>query len=155
MKKMFAVLLLVCMVFTLCACDNGAAANTNETQATPATTQPTEPQNTQTTAPNTTTPAETEPVATEPVQTGPTYIIKLVDEGGNPVVGAFVQLCGDVCIPKMTDENGVATYEDQELRSDYKASVTVYPEGYEAASEQTDYYFEDSFEVTIVVKAVA
>lgn len=154
MKKIFALLLLACMVFTLCACDDKAAAGNTDTQA------PTEPATEpKTTEPDVTVPATapvaTEPVATEPIQAGPTYVIKVVDEGGNPVEGMFVQLCGEMCIPKMTDANGEAIYADQELRDDYKASVTVYKEGYEAASDQVDYYFEGGFEVTIVVKAVA
>lgn len=150
MKKIFALLLLVCMVFTLCACDDKAAAGNTDTQA------PTEPATEpKATEPAATEPAVTEPAVTEPIQLGPTYVIKVVDEGGNPVEGIFVQLCGEMCIPKMTDANGEAIYENQEMRDDYKASVTVYKEGYEAASDQVDYYFDGGFEVTIVVKAVA
>jgi len=142
MKKLFAALLLVCMVFTLCACGS------NET--------PTEPQKTEphTTAPVTTEPQPTDPEPTEPQ--GATYTIQVVDEGGNPVAGAMVQLCAEICMPKITDAEGKAVYENQEERSDYKASVTSYPAGYEALSEQTDFYFEEgAYEITITVKAVA
>ena len=143
MKKLFAALLLVCMVFSLCACGE------NET--------PTEPQGTQpqATQPQTTAPEQpTEPEETQPQ--GVTYTVKVVDEGGNPVAGVMVQLCAETCMPKLTDAEGKAVYENQEERSDYKASVTSYPEGYEALGEQTDFYYgEGSYEVTITVKAVA
>lgn len=143
MKKIFAALLLISMIFCLCACGG------NET--------PTEPQGTETqgtTEPQVTDPQPTETDPTEPQ--GATYTIKVVDEGGNPVVGAMVQLCAEVCMPKMTDAEGMAVYENQVERDDYKASVTSYPAGYEALTEQVDFYFEaGSYEVTITVKAVA
>ena len=143
MKKLFAALLLVCMVFTLCACGG------NETPTEP---QVTDPQGT--TEPQVTDPQPTETKPTEPE--GATYTITVVDEGGNPVAGAMVQLCAEICMPKITDAEGKAVYENQEERSDYKASVTSYPAGYEALSEQTDFYFEEgSYEATITVKAVA
>lgn len=143
MKKLFAALLLVSMVFCLCAC--GGSNNTTTTEP-----QETEPQQTE---PQVTQPQETEPDPTEPE--GVTYTIKVVDEGGNPVAGAMVQLCAEVCMPKLTDANGAAVYENQEERSDYKAAVTSYPAGYEALGEQVDFYFDGAYEVTITVKAVA
>lgn len=151
MKKLFAILLLVCMVFTLCACGNEPA----EENKADATTVPQASEENKPTTPDATEPQVTEPQVTEPEKTGVTYTIKVVDEGNNPVPGVFVQLCADKCIPKATDENGAAIYENQEERSDYKASVTVFPAGYEAAGEQTDFYFENTYEVTIVIKAVA
>ena len=148
MKKLFAILLLVCMVFTLCACDAGKPEETKASASGQETTAPVE------TDPPVTTPQVTEPEETEPQ--GVTYTIKVVDEGGNPVPGMMVQLCAESCMPRLTDADGNAIYENQVERSDYKASVTVYAEGYEAASEQVDYYFgEGNYEVTITVKAVA
>lgn len=152
MKKLFAILLLVCMVFTLCACgageievtenENDQAATSGQQSTKPVETDPTEA------------PTDPEPTETEPQ--GVTYTIKVVDEGGNPVPGMMVQLCAESCMPRVTDADGNAIYENQVERSDYKASVTVYAEGYEAASEQVDYYFgEGNYEVTITVKAVA
>lgn len=132
MKKLIAALLLVTMVICLCAC--GQTQNINET----------EPQNV------------TEPAPTETEAQGVTYTIKVVDEGGNPVAGAMVQLCSDLCLPKITDASGLAVYENQEELSNYKASVTSYPAGYEQLGEETDFYFgEGNYEVTITVKAVA
>lgn len=142
MKKLFAALLLVSMIFSLCACGGSQT--------------PTEPQETlpqQTTAPQPTQPVTTDPAPSEPE--GVTYTIKVVDEGGNPVAGAMVQLCAETCMPRITGADGTAVYENQEERSDYKGSVTSYPAGYEALGEQVDFYFEDAYEVTITVKAVA
>lgn len=132
MKKLIAVLLLGAMVFCLCAC--GETQNNNETN----------------------TPNVTEPQETEQQATGVTYTIKLVDEGGNPVAGAMVQLCSDLCLPKLTDAEGLAVFENQEEKDNYKASVTSYPAGYEQLGEETEFYFgTGNYEVTITVKAVA
>ena len=133
MKKIIAALLLVCMAVCLCACGETA-----------------EPE---VTNPQITLPQETEPEKTEPQ--GITYTVKVVDEGGNPVVGAMVQLCADSCLPKITDAQGVAVYENMEECSDYKASVTMYPEGYEQLGDVADHYLEGKTEITITVKAVA
>ena len=131
MKKLIAALLLVTMVFCLCACGEDNNSDNNVTD-----------------------PVVTDPVDTEPQ--GVTYTVKVVDEGGNPVAGAMVQLCSDLCLPKLTDANGVAVYENQEEKDNYKASVTTYPAGYEQLGEETEFYFaEGVYEVTITVKAVA
>lgn len=130
MKKLIAALLLVSMVFCLCAC--GDSQDNNE--SVPA----------------------TDPAPSETEAQGVTYTIKVVDEGGNPVAGAMVQLCSDLCLPKLTDANGLAVYENQEEKDNYKASVTNYPAGYEQLGEETEIYFgEGVYEVTITVKAVA
>ncbi len=132
MKKLIAVLLLGAMVFCLCAC--GETQNNNETNA----------------------PEVTDPQPTDPQPTGVTYTIKVVDEGGNPVAGAMVQLCSDLCLPKLTDAEGLAVFENQEEKDNYKASVTSYPAGYEQLGEETEFYFgTGNYEVTITVKAVA
>lgn len=136
MKKLFAALLLVCMAVSLCAC--GASEATEPQDTIPAVTQP-----------------QVTEAPTEAEATGVTYTIKVVDEGGNPVAGAMVQLCAEMCLPKITDSNGVAVYENMEERSDYKASVTVYPAGYEQLGDVVDHYLDGATEVTITVKAVA
>lgn len=146
MKKFIAAMLLICMVLSLCACGGNTATEPQETQPQQTQNQETEPQVTD--------PLPTEDEVTEPQ--GATYTVKVVDEGGNPVAGVMVQLCAEICMPKFTDADGAAVYTGQEERSDYKASVTSYPAGYEALDEQTDFYFEEgSYEVTITIKAVA
>ena len=81
------------------------------------------------------------------------YTVKVVDEGGNPVVGAGVQLCKDTCLPAITDEDGIAEFrvvEDPE----YKVSFMSVPEGFSGAEEA--YYFADgTYELVITLKAVA
>ncbi|MBO5867455.1 MAG: hypothetical protein J6Q54_00935 [Oscillospiraceae bacterium] len=136
MRNIWMLMLALVMVFTLCACNSG------ETGATQAPTQaPTEA---------TTEPAET----TEPTlpEGKAVYTVKVVDEGGNPVVGAMVQLCLEACIPSITDAEGVATYTVDE--ANYKVSFVAMPEGY--TSDVTEFYFDaGSYELTITLKAVA
>lgn len=82
------------------------------------------------------------------------YKVTVVDEGGNPIASAMVQLCKDSCVPAVTDANGVASFTLAE--DDYKAQMLTMPEGYEYAGEEDTFYFEDgSHELTIVLKAVA
>ena len=83
--------------------------------------------------------------------------VKIVDEAGNPVVGAMVQICqGETCMPgPMTGSDGTVTFNVEE--ADYKVSfLGGVPAGYEYTTEETEFYFEDgSYEMTIVLKAVA
>lgn len=129
-KKALALVLALAMVLCLCACAGNADDKGNDTTAG-------------------TTAGTTE--ATEKVDDGKvTYTVKVVDEGGNPVAGAMVQLCLEACIPGKTNEEGVATYSLAE--ADYKVSFISMPAGYTA--EQTEYYFAaGSYELTITLKA--
>lgn len=128
-KGLLAILLAFIMLLTLAACGE------------------TEPA-----ADATTTAATTE--MTAPVDDGKeTYTVKVVDEGGNPVAQAMVQICKDSCLPGMTNAEGVATFTVLE-DTGYKVSFVSMPAGYE--SEETEFYFEDgSYEMTITLKAVA
>lgn len=140
MKRWIAMLLAVCLMLGLCAC--GSADNNDSVQDTTA-------------APVETTaaaPEETEE-ETQAQPAGTVYTVTVVDEGGNPVAGAMVQICLETCMPGVTNENGVAEFATEE--ADYKASMMSMPEGYEYATEQTEFYFEGGYEVTIVLKAVA
>lgn len=132
-KNLVALLLVLCMALSLCACGGKEAA---------------EPTEAATEAPV----IVTEPVVeeTEPVDTGlVNYTITVVDEEGNPVANTMVQICLDVCIPAMTNESGVAQFNVAE--ADYKVSFPMIPEGYVA---EENYYFENgSTEMTITLKA--
>ena len=132
MKKIFALLLALCMVFALCACGGNSDANNETTGATKA------PGN-ETTAPT--------------VDDGKvTYTVKVVDEQGKGVVGAMVQLCLETCLPAMTNMQGVATYRVNE--ADYKVSFVQMPAGY--TTEEAEFHFaEGSYELTITLKAEA
>ena len=85
---------------------------------------------------------------------GTNYTIRVVDQNGNPVKGAMVQMCesAEVCLtPILTDANGEAVYTQPE--KEYKAAITNLPEGYESTT--TGYtYFED-YVATIVVNKTA
>lgn len=133
------ILLMLCMALSLCACGSEVPA---------ATEAPTE---TEIAVETTEAPAETEAALAEGMVN---YKVTVVDEGGNPVVGAMVQLCKDSCVPNVTDDTGTATFTLAE--DDYKASMLAMPAGYEYAGEEDAFYFEDgSYELTIVLKAVA
>ena len=135
MKRLVCLILAAAML--LCGCvairhkDDGAAtAPASEPTAEP-TTEPT------------TKPAE------------PDYKVTVLDEGGNPVVGAWVQLCVEdgTCTPASTNDQGVAGFNLDTYN--YKVSFMVLPEGYAYTSEQDTWYFEDGkTEMTIVLKAV-
>lgn len=139
-KKFSLLALVLCLVLSLCACGGSEAPATE--------------------APVIEAPATEAPVVEEP-ETEPTlaegmavYTITVVDEGGNPIAGAMVQMCKDSCIPGMTDGSGVATFTMTE--DDYKVSFLTMPAGFELVDETSEFYFESgSTEMTITLKAVA
>lgn len=132
MKNILAILLVLCMALSLCAC--GEPAN-NGAETT----------------------VDTTPSTSEQVETTDdgkaVYTVTVVDEGGNPVANAMVQICKDVCLPAMTNAQGVAVFSVVEEEG-YKVSFMTMPEGYIADAEE--FYFDaGSCEMTIVLKAVA
>ncbi|MBQ8358537.1 MAG: hypothetical protein IJX37_01295 [Oscillospiraceae bacterium] len=131
MKRFVIFALTLCLLFGLCACGDTVADNKETTGETAESTQET----------------------TEATDDGKvTYTVTVVDEGGNPVANAGVQLCKDTCLPGMTNADGVAEFNV--LEDDYKVSFMAMPEGYAADAEE--FYFEDgSYELTITLKAVA
>lgn len=138
MKIMGIIAVLLCMMLSLCACGSSEPA-------------PTQAPETEAPVVETEAPVETEATLAEGMAV---YTVKVVDEGGNPVASAMVQICKDSCVPGMTDAEGVATFTVAE--DDYKASMLTMPAGYEYAEEVEEYYFEDgAYEVTIILKAVA
>lgn len=149
MKKLIALLLALVMVLCLAACGNSQAE------------QPEEPENNQSQQDQENPAQDQQPDNSdepeEPVNNNPVYTVKIVDEGGNPIAGVMVQICqGETCLPgPLSDENGIVTFQVAE--ADYKVSfLGGVPAGYEYTTEQTEFYFEDgSYEVTIVLKAVA
>lgn len=138
-KSLAAAMLVLCMVLSLCAC--GGAENTAQT---------TEPA-----APQQTTPV-TEVI--EQVQTEPpaddgmvTYTVTVVDEEGNAIPGAMVQICMDTCYPGVTNESGTAQFSVPE--ADYKVSFLSLPAGYTYSSDEQDFHFEaGSTDITITLK---
>lgn len=127
-KRFFTIIMAFCLLLCLCACGAPAADPADTTLQTAA-------------------------APTEPTDDGKvTYTVKVVDEGGNPVAGAAVQLCKDSCLPGMTNAEGVASFRIAE--DTYKVSFMTMPAGFEADAEE--FYFDDgAFEMTITLKAVA
>lgn len=130
MKRFLMIALILCLVLSLCAC-GGAGENTETTANTTEATQAT----------------------TEPVDDGKvTYTVKVVDDNGDPIANAMVQLCKEACLPGLTNAEGVAEFHVME--DDYKVSFVNVPEGYEAEAEE--FYFDaGSYEMTIALKAAA
>lgn len=134
-KRLLAVVMVLCLVIGLCACAGGGEEST--------------------TTEENTTEASTIVAAqetTEAEEGG--YTVTVVDEGGNPVAGAMVQLCLETCYPGATDESGIAKFPVEE--ANYKVSFLVLPEGYTYSTDEQEFYFEEgSRELTITLKAVA
>lgn len=129
MKKILVLLTALCLMLSLCACtDNGQTS--------------TEPQ--QTTVAETT-------VATEAQDTA-AFEVKVVDADGNAVSGVMIQICKDTCIPKVTDENGVAVF-DIEVTDEHKLSVLSCPEGYTYTGEAEVYLEDGATEYTVELDA--
>ncbi len=134
-KRIFAVILMLCMVFGLCAC--GGNGEDNTTEAVPDTTEA-----------ETTTEAEEQSTVDDGKVA---YQVKVVDEAGNPIAGALVQMCKDTCFPSSTNESGIAEFSLPE--ADYKVSFLFLPAGYTYSSEAQEFYFDgDTTELTITLK---
>ena len=80
------------------------------------------------------------------------FVITVVDQNGDPVVGASVTMCdtSNLCKPATkTGEDGTASYAFSE--GEYKARIISLPEGYTVENIEEYRYFEDgkvSFTVT-------
>ena len=91
--------------------------------------------------------SETESTTTKPSKV--TYTVTVVDEEGNPLSNATVQLCvGDLCkLPSPTNADGVATFEFDEAEYTVKVNLT----GYTGEAYYT--FPEGSSELTVVLSA--
>ncbi len=120
-KRFLALALALVMVMALAAC--GGNDTTVSTQDT--------------------TPAEStssEPVASSTTEEkNVTFRVQVVDEAGNPVVGAGVQLCLETCKIADTNEEGWAEF-DNKVEDGYKANIAYLIDGTEVNGEPT--YFE-------------
>lgn len=143
MKKLLVSMLAICTVVAFCAC--GGAENNNDAQNTD-----TQVADTQTVVADTQKEVETEVVADGKVN----YKVTVVDEAGNPIVGALVQLCNESCFPSATGEDGVANFSLDEAK--YKVSFLTLPAGYTYSGDAQEFYFEEgSVELTITLKPEA
>ena len=154
MRNLLAMLLALTMILCLCACGNDAADN--DTSTTASTNQNNNSQGTDnnnssssSSADNSTDIGDT----AEPVEY--VYSVSVVDIDGNPIEGVFVQICaGDTCVPKKTDANGIAGYEE-EISGDGEltAKIVTMPEGYEAVDGITEIVMEGVDSVEFVLQA--
>ena len=136
MKKLISLCLMLCLLVGLCACGDSEPVET--------------PTETPTEAPATEVPTEA------PTEAAAGYVVKVVDEGGNPIVGTLIQVCqGELCLmPCATDAEGVATFFITEEGA-YEAKLLAMPEGYDYTTEEHVFPFGNAFDVTITLKAVA
>jgi len=141
MKRIFATILIV-LVFTLTAC-GGTSNGDNEKDS----------QNTENSEIATSKDSEDVEEESTIAEGNALYKVTVVDEGGNPVAGATVQMCLETCIFKQTDANGGAEFELAEAEG-YKAEVLALPEGYAEISEEPVYLETGATEITLTVKAV-
>lgn len=144
-NRIVALLLALCLMLGLCACGSQSNDEISETPEQPVAD-----------APVVETDAPEETVAEETEASGITYTVKVQDEGGNPVVGAMVQVCqGEICLmPSATDEEGVAVFTVAE-EAEYEAKFLTLPAGYDYTTEEQSFHFNGGFELTITLKAVA
>lgn len=132
---------LVLMAAILCGCgSNGGSENTASTTGSTA-------------APETTVVPETTAAPTETDDGKVTYTVTVVDENNNPVEGVILQFCdAENCkLPVGTDANGVVSVSYE--ASEYHVLVNEIPEGY--ICQETEYYFDGTSELTIVLTAAA
>lgn len=145
MKKLFALLLVLCMVFSLCAC--GGNSDTEDDG------QKDKIENNQDDNDDADVEDEDETEDGSEAANTATFKVTVVDEGGNPVQGCMVQICKESCLPAITDANGVATFS-LEIEDGHKLQVSSCPDGYVYEGEADIYLEVGQTEATITLKAV-
>ncbi len=128
-KKLSVFCLVLCLTLCLTACVAGGGEGTDGGSTT-------------TTASTTTTTASNLS----------TYTVTVKTESGEPMVGVMVQICKDLCVPTVTDANGVATW--QAVEDTYKVSFLPNQTTLEGYDVEENYYFDgDAKEMVITLKA--
>ena len=121
MKRLITLLLALAMLACLAAC--------GEDGTTPPATDPSSQPGTSSTA--------TEP-SSSVNETVYNYKIRVVDQDGNPIAGAYVIFCLEQCNFYMTGEDGWALI-DAEIADGYQAHIMSLPEGYEGYTFSEEY----------------
>ena len=142
MKRILASILMLCMVFSLTACGGGSGSGDTEKNS-----QKVESENSEVETQN------SESQKDEVPEGKAVYTVKVVDEAGNPVKDATVQMCLTTCIFGVTNAEGVAAFTLDEAEG-YKAEVLSLPEGYAEVSEEPVYLESGAKEVVLYVKTV-
>lgn len=152
MKRIFALLLALCLCASLALCVVSCDKGNDEEETTAATTEASTTE--ETTAEETTEEETTEEETTEAAATG--YTVRVVDTDGNPVVGAYVMVCkGDTCsMPVATDADGYAKFPTV-TDEGRQAKIGYELEGYVIDTNKYYDFEEGSFEMTITVEKAA
>lgn len=150
-KRAAAMILVLCMALSLAACGNSASSGTNSGDASVGAASSDVIASTSADA-SADSSEDAGASSDEPVDDGRvTYTITVVDEEGNPISGAMVQLCKETCLPcGATNADGVVSVTTVE--DDYKVSFMTPVEGY--VTDGLEFYFDaGSTEMTIVLTA--
>ena len=122
MKRLITLLLVLTLALCLVACGEDAT--------TPATTTK-QPEPTTTVAPTTTPPTSVD-------DTVYNYKIRVVDQDGNPIEGAYVIFCLEQCNFYQTNAEGWALI-NVEITDGYQAHIMSLPAGYEGYTFSEEY----------------
>ncbi len=138
-KILLSLLLVLCMTFCLCACGGEKENIENDPKDSEVVEDPAKD-----------TESDTE---SDTEDEAPVFNVTVVDANGAPVKGVMVQVCKDSCIPAMTNDEGVATF-NVEITDGYKLSVMSCPEGYEYTGDAEVYLESGATEHTLTVSEV-
>ena len=144
-KRFFMLLaaaLMLCVVMSAVACDNGEGTVDTTEQTTQAPAESTE----------TEAPATEQTTVEETTDDGKvTYTVKVVDASGAPVKDVAVQFCDDngCRMPVATNAEGIVTLTEAE--SNFHVTLASVPAGF--AADTTEYYFDGAVELTITLQA--
>ena len=87
------------------------------------------------------------------VEQGDPFIIKVVDQNGNPVEGVWVQMCAEICkLPVQTGADGCASYPYEE--GEFRAQLNDLPDGYTVDDIKAYHDFVDGV-ATITITKIA
>lgn len=148
MRKKLAYVLMSALVATasmgLMACSESG----NETQTTTVSTNQTDKSNETTTEQQT---SKKEEATKSEEDNKLSYKVTVVDDGGNPVAGAMVQMCKDSCVPAVTNADGVAEFKLE--AADYDVKFIELPAGYTYSGDEQVFKFADGeLKLTITLK---
>ena len=142
MKRIFALVLVICLALSIVACNTNDAEGETTAATTVATTEAV------TEAPT------TEEATTEAVTEAETgYKVRVVDTDGNPIKGVWIMICkGEMCsVPTETDADGYAKFP--KITDEGRQAKIAYPvDGYVVDTETYLDFEPGSFEMTIVLE---